>query len=305
MPTIADIEIQRNAPIPTWFGIGGGADRFARISTVDELRRCLEIDPELRILGDGANLLVADEGVGELVVALGGDFTNVEYDEANCRITAGAGANLPKIILEAVRRGMGGLEGLGGIPASIGGATIMNAGGAFGQFCDVVYKVHAMDRQGVPITFSRNAVNFSYRHSGLNDLIITGVELKLKRDDPAKLRAKLREVMDFKKKSQPLGDNSAGCIFKNPTLKQPIPHVGPAGARVSAGMLIDLAGCKGMTVGSAKVSERHGNFLTATRSGEGKAADMLRLIDQVRDAVAQKFGVVLETEVVIWRRTSR
>lgn len=303
MPTLADIVIEHNAKIPTWFGVGGGADRLARPQSADELRRCLEIDRNLRVLGDGANLLVADEGVGELVVALGGEFTNVEFDEANCRITAGAGANLPKIILEAVRRGMGGLEGLGGIPASIGGAVVMNAGGAFAQICDVIHKVHAIDRDGVPITFSRNAIPFGYRHSGLKDLIITGAEFKLRRDDPARLRAKLREVMDYKKKSQPLGDNSAGCIFKNPTLKQAINHIGPAGARVSAGLLIDKAGCKGMTVGSARVSDRHGNFLIAAKGGS--AADMLRLIDQVRDKVAQTFQVELETEVVIWRRAHR
>lgn len=306
MPTLSELTIEPNAAIPTWFGVGGGADRLARPETIDDLRRCLELDRNLRILGDGANLLVCDAGVPELVITMagrggGGDFARVDINDTTGHIYAGAGANLPKLITETVRRGLGGLEGLGGIPASIGGAVVMNAGGTFAQFCDVVMKVHALDRDGVPITFTRNTVNFGYRHSGLPPLIVTGVELKLKKDDPAKLRTKLREVMDFKKKSQPLAENSAGCVFKNPTLKQAIPHIGPAGARVSAGMLIDKAGCKGMTVGGATVSDRHANFFTASRACT--ATDIITLIDNVRDKVLQTFGVPLETEVVIWRRT--
>ncbi len=305
MPTnLSELIIEPNAAIPTWFGVGGGADRLARVETVDDLRRCLEIDRSLRVLGDGANLLVGDEGVGELVVTMDkGELGRVEIDDETGRVNAGAGANLPKLITETVRRGLGGLEGLGGIPASMGGAVVMNAGGTFAQLCDVVARVHALDRDGVPVTFSRNAVDFGYRRSGLGGaggVIVTGVELKLRRDDPAKLRARLREVMAFKKTSQPLAENSAGCVFKNPTLKHAIPHIGPAGARVSAGMLIDKAGCKGMSVGGATVSERHGNFFTARRGCT--AADIIALIDAVRDKVLQTFGVTLETEVVIWRR---
>ncbi|MBX3357038.1 MAG: UDP-N-acetylmuramate dehydrogenase [Phycisphaeraceae bacterium] len=301
MPLIAELQAQPNAPIPTWFGVGGGADHLARPVNTGELRRCLEADRSLRILGDGANLLVADEGVGNLVVSLAqGEFAASSIDPAAGRITAGAGVNLPRLILEAAKAGLAGLEGLGGIPATIGGAIVMNAGGTFAQICDVVARVHGLDRSGSPVTLERGDIDFSYRHSGLNDLVVTSVDLRLKRDDPSRVRARLKEVMAYKKKSQPLGDRSAGCVFKNPTLRIEIPNIGVPGARVSAGMLLDKAGCKGMTVGGAAVSSHHANFFTARKGCT--AGDMILLIEQARARVADRFGVTLDTEVVIWKR---
>ncbi|MBC7835126.1 MAG: UDP-N-acetylmuramate dehydrogenase [Phycisphaerales bacterium] len=298
---MTEIEIQRNVPIETWFDIGGGAERLARPENVDDIRRCLEVDPNLRVLGDGANLLVDDAGVDELVIKLDrGEVCDVCFDDENCRVVAGAGVNLPKLILETIRRGMSGLEGLGGVPASIGGAAIMNAGGTFGQFCDVASRVHGVDRSGAVVTLERNQIDYSYRHSGLGNLIVTSVELKLRRDDPSKLRAKLKDVMSLKKKSQPLGESSAGCVFKNPTLRGYITEIGPPGARVSAGLLIDRAGCKGLKVGGARVSDRHGNFITTKRGAT--TADVLALMEQVGKKVEDKFGLRLEPEVVIWRR---
>lgn len=297
----ADFPIEQNAPIPTWFGVGGGADRLARPRNLDQLRRCIEMDPNLRILGDGANLLVDDAGVGELVVSLAeGEFGDVKIDQAAGRITAGAGANLPKLILDSVRAGLGGLEGLGGVPATVGGAAVMNAGGTYAQICDTIARVHALDRAGRPVTLERNQIEYSYRKSGLNDLIITSVEFKLKKDDSGRLRSRLKEIMGFKKKSQPLSERSAGCCFRNPTLKEAISEVGPPGARVSAGLLIDRAGGKGATVGGANVSDRHANFITARRGCTAK--DVLTLIDQLQARVRDKFGITLEPEVVIWRR---
>ncbi len=123
------------APIPTWFGVGGGAERFARPQTAAQLARLLRDNPGMRILGDGANLLVDDDGVPELVVSLKqGEFAAVDWS-ADGLVRAGAGADLPRLVTESVRRGLRGLEGLGGVPASVGGAAIMNAGGAFGPDC--------------------------------------------------------------------------------------------------------------------------------------------------------------------------
>jgi UDP-N-acetylmuramate dehydrogenase len=295
------VQVERNVPIPTWFGVGGAAERLARPETVDDLRRCLEIDPGLKVLGDGANLLVDDAGVGELVVSLAqGEFSEVTYDEASGRVTAGAGVNLPKLVLEAVRRGLGGLEGLGGVPASVGGAAVMNAGGTFAQICDVVARVEALDRSGAAVTLERKEIDYSYRRSGLNGLVITRVEFRLRRDDAGRLRARLKEVMSLKKKTQPLGERSAGCAFRNPTLKEEIPNVGVPGARVSAGLLIDRAGGKGMRVGGAQVSERHANFITAKKGCT--ARDVMRLMEALRAKVRDTFGVTLEEEVVVWRR---
>lgn len=309
MPVATELAIQRNAPIPTWFGVGGGADRLASVGTVDQLKRALEIDPQVRILGDGANLLVDDDGVGELVVKMDaeGELCGVAIDQEHCRVTAGAGVNLPKLINETVRLGFAGLEGLAGIPATIGGAAVMNAGGTFAEFASVVRRVYCLTRTGEEIELDKFEADFSYRRSGLaaKGLIVTGVEFKLHREDPKRTRARQLEVMAYKKKSQPMADNSAGCTFKNPTLKDYLDNIGVPGARVSAGQLIDLAGCKNMKVGGARVSDRHANFFVAKRGCTAK--DVLALIDQVKQAVLAKFGVALETEVVIWKRdpTSR
>lgn len=291
-----------NHPIPTWFGIGGTADRFAAPITLDQLQTCLREDPSLRVLGDGANLLVDDEGVAELVVSLAqGEFTSIRHDPSSGRTIAGAGANLPKLILETVRQGRSGLEGLGGIPASVGGAVIMNAGGSFGQIADAVSRVHALSRQGQSVTLTREQISFSYRHSGLTDLIVTSVEFDLPDADPVQLRNKLKEVMEYKKNSQPMGERSAGCTFKNPSLQHDVPELGSKSQRVSAGMVIDKAGCKGLTVGGASVSQRHANFFVA-QPGHATARDVINLMHEVTSRVHARFGITLEPEVVVWSR---
>lgn len=307
--TVTDIPIQRDAPIPTWFGVGGGADALATPRTEGELLACLDMDPACRVLGDGANLLVHDAGVSELVVNLGqGEFTRVDPapggegapDAETVIVRAGAGANLPKMIVESVRLGLGGIEGLGGIPASVGGALVMNAGGAFGQIADVVRRVFAVSRDGERVTLERGEIAFGYRRSGLNDLILTGCELELRRGDPAALRTKLKEVMAYKKSTQPMGEKSAGCCYKNPTLGRAVAGIGEAGQRVSAGMVIDRAGCKGLSIGGAAVSERHANFFPVAKGA--RAADVIGLMGEVERRVLDRFGIVLEREVVVWRR---
>ncbi len=302
MTFIAPFITEFQAPLPTWFKVGGRADRLARPRDESELRSALDIDPELLILGDGANLLVDDDGVSQLVVSLSALGT-FRWDAAAGLLTVGAGVNLPKLITKTVREGLSGLEVLGGIPATIGGALVMNAGGAFGQIADVVHAVYALDRAGRAVVRRRDEIEFSYRHSGLNDLIITGAQLRLTPGDPSALRERLKEVMAYKKRSQPMADNSAGCAFKNPTLLTDIDGVGTSGQRVSAGMLIDRAGCKGLRLGSASVSPVHGNFLTADDGG--KARDVIRLIAEVQRRVFDTFGVPLEREVVVWSRAGR
>jgi len=298
---MGEIKIERQAKLPTWFGIGGGADRLARPASVDDVRRCVEIDPKLRILGDGANLLVDDAGVGELVIAFTRpEMMSVHRDDATALTVAMAGANLPKLIVEAVRLGLGGIEGLGGIPATVGGAVIMNAGGAFGQISDAVVRVHGIDRRGHARTLERTEIAFGYRHSGLNDLVITSVELDLRPGDPMALRDRLKEVMAYKKSTQPMAEKSAGCVFRNPTLTRPLDGIADAGARVSAGMLLDRAGCKGLKIGAAEISDWHANFFV-TRPG-ATAHDVISLMELGAKKVLDRFGVMLEREVVVWRR---
>lgn len=296
-----DVRIERDAPIPTWFKIGGRADRLARPKSEAELAQCVRLDPELRVLGDGANLLVHDEGVRELVVVLSEPvWKKIEVDERTGRVVAGAGASLPRLIKATIDAGLAGIEGLGGIPATVGGAVIMNAGGKFGQIGDVVQCVRGLDRSGLAVVRDRREIAFDYRRSGLGDIIITSVELMLAPSDAGELKARHLEVMAYKKDSQPLAADSAGCVFKNPTLAADVEGIAAKGARVSAGMLIDRAGCKGMSVGGATVSERHGNFIVTAPGC--RAADVLVLMERVQRRVAETYGVAIEPEIVVWRR---
>jgi UDP-N-acetylmuramate dehydrogenase len=315
-------EFEQNAAISTWFGIGGGADRLARPRTAAELVACLEMDQSLRVLGDGANLLVDDAGVGELVVdfkpprtpltpqtaqassglgAVTGELAAVEID-ASGRVRVGAGADLQKLVMETARRGLRGLEVLYGIPATIGGAVIMNAGGAFGEIANVIESVDVMDRSGRVATLERGRIGFGYRRSGLSPGIVVGAVLRLTPDDAVSVRARLKEIAEYKKTTQPLSANSAGCVFKNPTLTADIEGVAAKGARVSAGMLIDRAGCKGLRVGGASVSERHANFVVTEKGA--KAAEVISLMVETKKRVRERFGVELEPEVVVWGRGS-
>lgn len=296
------VEITPMQPLATWFGVGGGAARYARPTTAEQLAECVALDPALRVIGDGANLLVDDDGVPDLVVSLTqGDFVRVQREQGSDVVRVGAGVNLPKLILECVRDGLGGLEGLGGIPATVGGAVVMNAGGAFGQIADCVHSVHAVDRLGRRVRLHRGDIAFGYRTSGLNDLIITCVDLRLTPGDAGPLRERLKEVMEYKKRSQPMADRSAGCVFKNPTLTSDLEGIGAAGQRVSAGMLIDRAGLKGLRVGGASVSERHANFIV-TDPGTAKARDVIELMTLVARRVHEAMGVRLHREVVVWSR---
>lgn len=303
--------ILHDAPIPTWFKVGGRADALAKPRDAAEVRDLMLAFAHgpIRVLGDGANLLVDDDGVDGLVLDLR-DLDSVEFDdhalpagsvpgsrEAMTLIRCGAGANLPKLITECVRRGLAGIEGLAGIPASMGGAVVMNAGGAFGQIGDAVHAVHAITRGGEALHIPRHELHFDYRHSGLNHLVIIGVDLALRPvpdAERAALRERLKEVMAYKKRTQPMADNSAGCYWKNP-------H-DPAnpGKRLSAGKLIDECGLKGLSVGGAAVSDQHANFVV-TREG-CTARDIITLMAQVRQRVLDRTGIALVPEVVTWRR---
>ncbi len=291
--------VQTNASIPTWFGVGGRADQIARPSTLRETTALIERAGAdglpVRVLGDGANLLVDDDGVDGLVLSLD-RLQEIEHPDVNDPglLRVGAGANLMRLVSDTVRDGLAGLETLAGIPASLGGAIVMNAGGAFGQVADVIERVHAVTIAGQEITLPRERIDFGYRHSGLHHLVITGADLRLTpASNHAALRDRLKEIMAYKKNTQPMADRSAGCVFKNPTL--------PSGERVSAGMLIDQAGLKGLTCGAAKVSPVHANFVV---TGQGACArDVIRLIGRVRRAVLERHGVLLEPEIAIWTRT--
>lgn len=302
MVVLEHINVEPVAQIPTWFKVGGGADALAAPASSEQVATLLEQwrGGPVRVLGDGANLLVDDAGVDGLVLDLRRldevDFAPPAAGRAAI-VRAQAGANLPKLITESVRRGLAGLEGLAGIPASVGGAVVMNAGGAFGEIASCVTQVRGVDAQGRAVSLDRAQIPFAYRHSGLKDLVVTEVDFALTpvpEDQRPVLRERLKEVMAYKARTQPMADNSAGCFWKNPG----DPH--DASKRTSAGKLIDECGLKGAKVGGAMVSPRHANFVV-TEPG-CTARDILELMGQVRRRVHDTVGVWLTPEVVVWSR---
>ncbi len=296
------MKITRQAPISTWYRVGGRADCLASPSTTEQLVQLFGEGQSVRVLGEGANLLVKDEGVDGIVVSLKqGDFAAVSIDPATHFVIAGAGVDLRRLITFTTKQGLAGLEVLGGIPATVGGAVRMNAGGSFGQICQSIASVTTIDPDGYEREFDAQAIDFGYRCSGLEQHIITRVAFALTPDDPTVVRNRLRECMDYKKRTQPMGERSAGCTFKNPLLLENIADIGAAGARVSAGKLIDRAKCKGLSVGAATVSEHHANFLT-TQAG-ATASDLIELMTCVEQRVFDRFGVKLDREVVVWGRS--
>jgi len=298
-PSAHELTIEHNAAIDTWFHVGGRAERLAHPESCAELQHCLELDEHLLVLGEGANLLVDDDGVRNLVVSLQTDgFRALEIDDATGIVRAGAGAALPRVIAQTVNAGLGGLESLAGIPATIGGAAIMNAGGAFGSFADHVLQVEAMDRLGRMHTIARRDIDYDYRQSLMNHLIITGVVFQLNHADTEELKSERARCMEYKAKTQPMSEKSAGCVFKNPTLIEDLDGVGKHGDRISAGLLIDRAGCKGMQEGGAEVSHMHANFITTTP--DASASSVIDLIERVQQRVLETFGVALHRELVIW-----
>ncbi len=287
----AGVPHEANAPVGelTWYAAGGRAEALAHPRTVEELGRLTahahEVGVPVRILGRGANLLVADEGVTGVVVRLDSPPLR-QIDVDGDTVTAGGGTDLARLIMTCVRCGRGGLEGLAGIPASVGGAVRMNAGGAFGEIGGRLRSVDLMGVDGGVRRVPRQALTLGYRRSTLPDPFVVRAHFALDADDPATLRTRVKEVFGYKKKSQPLADKSAGCAFKNP----------PSGP--GAGELIDEAGLKGRRVGGAEVSPLHGNFIVLHRGGH--ASDVVRLIQEVERTVADRFDVTLEREVIVW-----
>ncbi|UCD75604.1 MAG: UDP-N-acetylmuramate dehydrogenase [Phycisphaerales bacterium] len=297
-----NVEITPDAPLGamTWYGVGGRADLLVRPADIDSLallvKRCHRSGTPLRILGSGANLLVADEGVDGIVVRLDATFfreTKFRQSADAQLLRAMAGADMARTLMDATRRGLEGLSQMAGIPASVGGAVRMNAGGAYGCIGDSVHSVTCITRNGEKVTYPAEELRFTYRATNIPDPVIAAATFNLIPTDPIGLRQKVKEIFAEKKASQPLGEHSAGCVFKNP--------IDPAKVRrVSAGKLIDRAGLKGETIGGATVSRRHANFIVAEPGAT--AGDVINLMKLIKQRVFDHAGIELKEEIVIWRR---
>ena len=266
--------------------IGGPADIFAEPESETELAALLrflrERDVPAAVIGNGTNLLVHDEGVRGAVVHLGERFAAIRRD--GCELRAGAGVTLARLATAAKESGLAGLEFAHGIPGSLGGAVMMNAGAYGGEMKDVVTAVRYLDADGAVRETAEPG--FAYRRSRFTDSadVILGATVRLSEADPAAIHARMMELWAKRSASQPLDRPSAGSTFKR-----------PAGGYAAA--MIEGAQLKGLRVGGAQVSEKHAGFVINT--GNASFADVAELMARIQDAVQAAYGVHLEPEVKI------
>ena len=288
----AGIELRENEPLAahTSFRIGGPARWMAFPKTVEEVRTLLrlarEADIPVRLLGAGTNVLAPDRGVDALVLCLKDALRGVRLPEGNC-IEAMAGETLASVAVFARKNGLTGLEFAHGIPGTLGGGVYMNAGAYGGELRQVVRQVTFLHADGRLETFENGDCAFGYRTSVFENMpgVIVSARLALQPGEAAAIEAKMRELMEKRRASQPLELPSAGSTFKRP-------------AGHFAGALIQDAGMKGRGVGGAKVSEKHAGFVV--NFDHATAADVRATIALVQKTVYETSGVRLEPEVRIW-----
>lgn len=273
----------------TSFRIGGPADAWVEVSTPEEILRLQEVAAAaslpLVVLGGGTNVLVSDRGVRGIVVRLGRAFAGIEWAVAAeaTTVVAGAAVRLKRLVTEAAARSLTGIEFAEGIPGSVGGGLLMNAGAFGGEMADVLVAVHGVEPARGVRRVAHADLPSGYRRCDLPaGFVVTHVELALAPGDPRAIRVRLADLRRRRGARQPAGLPNAGSIFRN-----------PPGA--FAGRLIEAAGLKGRRVGGAMVSERHANFIVNV--DHATAADVKRLMDEISEAVWTRESVRLVPEV--------
>jgi UDP-N-acetylmuramate dehydrogenase len=288
----AGVALRHDEPLHryTSFRIGGPADLYLDPPDVEVLALALREAARLGIpvtrLGGGTNVLISDRGVRGLAVRLGRAFDYrlwSEEHEGRVEVEAGAASRLGKLVLESVERGLAGLEFAAGIPGSVGGGALMNAGAFGGEIGDAIVGIMCVTLDGEPSLIHRSRLGFSYRRLALDaDVVITSVRFSLLRSSVGKLKRVVGQIQAKRRRRQPLGLPNAGSIFKNPP-------------GTYAGRLIEHAGLKGRIVGGAQISPEHANFIV--NLGHAKASDVRDLMGLIQDAVWERSGVWLEPEV--------
>ncbi len=273
----------------TTFKIGGPADALVLPSSVEDVRAivetCRSFNIRWHVMGLGSNLLVADEGLCGCVIKLGSAFSTIEI--ASNTLIACAGASNEQVAAAAQKAGLSGYEFASGIPGSIGGAAIMNAGAYGGEFKDVADSVLCLTEEGQLCEISATDASWSYRHSmmGEANMIVLKATLRLREDDPASIQSRMDDLTTRREAKQPLEMPSAGSTFKRPK-------------GYFAGKLIQDAGMQGYRVGGAEVSRKHAGFVV--NAGNATASDVLQLIKDVQKRVFALSGIGLEPEVRMW-----
>ena len=271
----------------TTFGIGGNVDALIYPSNKNELQFILfeakNNNIPIYITGSGSNLLVSDSGFNGIVISLSKTFKDLAIND-NFKINAGSGVMLSRMVRQAIKKGIGGLESLIGVPGTIGGALVMNAGAYGKEISNFFISAEVIDLDGNEKIYKKDDIQFDYRFSTFtkND-IITYINFQCKKGNPDLIKKLKIESSTKRKDSQPLNYRSAGSIFKNP-------KDGPA-----AGYLIDQAGLKGIKSGDAEISKKHANFII--NHGKAKSSDIIKLIKKIQKNVLEKFNITLKLEI--------
>lgn len=277
--------VRFNAPLKeyTSFRIGGPADVLVEPADVADVRRLViqtrDQDLPIFVLG-GTNLLIRDKGVRGVVISLRKLRTIKE--EPDSVLYAEGGVGMPTLIGYAIRRSLTGLEWAAGIPGTVAGCVVMNAGTRLGEMKDAVKAVRIVTPAGTVVECPADTIPFTYRRAQLPPGVVVGVWLQLRPGLRSEIEKVVKDYLHYRRDTQPLMLPSAGCVFKNPP-------------NDSAGRVVEAAGLKGAQVGDAQVSEKHGNFIV--NQGEATAKDVLALIRKVRAQVARKTGTKLELEL--------
>ena len=273
----------------TTFRVGGPADVLVNMNSAREisiaLRAAKDAGVPSTIIGNGSNLLVRDGGIRGLVIRISGSMADIAHSGTS--LHAQAGASIAAVASYARANGLAGMAPIAGIPGTIGGAVIMNAGAYGGEMSQIVTRVDAITIEGgKPVRFEGRKLGFDYRRSAMMDagVIVTDVTMELTPGDPAEIAARTQELLATRREKQPLEYPSAGSTFKRPE-------------GYFAAKLIDDAGLRGLRIGDAQVSEKHAGFII--NLGHATASDILRLMDEVTARVKAQFGVDLEPEVRI------
>jgi len=270
---------------------GGEADFFARPETEEELIALLgwarQEGLDIGMVGSGSNLLVADDGFRGLAIKLAGDLTAIERDGVD--LVCGGGARLPSAAAKTSGWGLAGLEFGVNIPGTAGGAVRMNANAYGGRLADVIDWVRICTSDGVE-RVTPDSLGFSYRESNLeNGQVVSRVAFRLTEDEPERIKERLAEMRAWRKEAQPSGIKTFGSTFKNPD--------DPRAEGRSSGQLLDAAGCRGLTVGGARLSEKHANFVE--NMGEATTADVIGVMAAAKRRIREEFGIELEPEVQV------
>ena len=284
--TNATISVDEPMKKHTTYGIGGPAELFVLPSDKNDLISIVQLSKKYKqtvtIIGSGSNLLISDNGIKGVVISIKHCLRTINVDID--KIYVECGTMLGKIVKESMKHDLKGLENLIGVPGTLGGALMMNAGAWGGEVSENLESVELLNDKNEIEILSKSDIDFSYRSSSFgNDIILLSAIFKLKKSDKKIIQDNFDLAKSGRKNTQPLNYRSAGSVFKNPSSKH------------SAGMLIDQSGLKGFSVGDAKISNKHANFFVNT--GDAKADDMISLIKQAKDAVKDQFNIQLDLEV--------